>query len=79
MIGCLGKGIWGWIQSGEKFDWRQFAVSVIPAVFLIGATVFTYEPVWSLQTAFYILMAAVGISEVQSMAISSKKLGSKIP
>lgn len=74
-LGCVLKGVWGWLQSNESFDIRQFIVSIIPAIFIMGATVFTYDPVLTLQTSFYILMAAVGISEAQSMIISSKKLG----
>lgn len=83
VIGCAVKGLWGFLQSGESFNWRLFAVSTIPAVFIMGATVFTYEPVLTLQTSFYILMAAAGLAEAQSMALrsigtSNRTLGYKI-
>jgi len=75
VVGVLMRNIIGWLQSKQSFNWRQFLVSTIPAVFVIGAMAFDVEPVWNLETAFALFVASGGFAEFQGKAINSKKFG----
>jgi len=74
-LAVMTRNIIGWLKSNQKFDWRQFVVSSLPALVVGGTAAFDVEPVWSLKTAFALFLAAGGFAEFQSLAMPSKKLG----
>jgi len=75
VIAVLTRNLVGWLQSKKPFDWRQFVVSTVPAIFIIGMLAFDVDPVWNLKTAFALFVSAGGFAEFQGKALNSKKLG----
>lgn len=36
LVGCLLRAIWGWLNSGEVFNARKFAATIIFTLFAVG-------------------------------------------
>lgn len=62
------KNLLGWLDSGERFDLKQFLVTTIPTALIMGYMVFEIEPVWNLKAAFILFVASMGLAKGQTLA-----------
>jgi len=80
LFGSIVRAFWGWLNSGEKFNWRKFSSTLIPSIFAasaVGASMMSADIIITgsgiITLAITALLAGWGIDDGMKQISNMKK------
>ena len=73
LVAVVYRNVWGALQSEEKFSWKRFLVSTMPAFAINAVIALNLSPEFNFVNGLILCFSTMGFSGAQGQILPSKK------